>query len=275
MKSTNVTGEVPADIAPERIRHLIRGRIVGRELAVLPEAGSTNDLVMAAGREGAAEGTCVLADRQTDGRGRAGRHWSSPGGAGLYTSVLLRPPTLPAQALCLTLTAGLAVLDAIRSLVPLRPGLKWPNDVLLGTRKVAGILTEMATEGLRISQVVVGIGLNVNQAEEDFAPEIRPLATSLRLAGGASVARAAAAAALYDALDRWYDAFLTRGAEAIVAAARSETVTLGKRVRVLDAEQGWGGRALDLDASGALLVEDEAGRVRRVLADDVSIRDAE
>jgi BirA family biotin operon repressor/biotin-[acetyl-CoA-carboxylase] ligase len=170
--------------------------------------------------------------------------------------------------------AGLAVLEGIRVLTPLQPGLKWPNDVLLGTKKTAGILTEMATEGLRVTQVVIGIGLNVGQADEDFAPEIRPLATSLRLAGGRPVGRSEAAAALYNALDRWYGVFRSDGPEPILLAARAATVTLGKRVRVLGTESTWSGLALDLDEKGALLVEDETGTVRTVLADDVSIRDA-
>jgi BirA family transcriptional regulator, biotin operon repressor / biotin---[acetyl-CoA-carboxylase] ligase len=263
---------LPSDIIPERIRQRLTTRVVGRELHVRAVLGSTNDAAMTAGSAGAPEGLCILADRQERGRGRSGRTWCSQGGVGLYTSVLLRPE-LPAHRLsCVTLLAGLAVLEAIRAVSPLRPCVKWPNDILLDGRKTAGILAEMATEGSRVSRVVIGIGLNVNHQPEDFPPEVRPLATSLAQSLGRTLDRGEVAAALYTALDRWYQSFLVTGCEEVVAAARRETVTLGRSVTVLAEGAAWTGVALDLDRDGALLVRDAAGAVHRVLADDVSIR---
>ena len=263
---------LPIDIFPERILSRLTGRIIGRELTVLPEIASTNDAVMAAGQEGRREGFAVLADRQASGRGRLGRTWASPPRVGIYTSVLLRPPVPTHQAPLLTLTAGLAVVEAIEVVAQVRPGLKWPNDVLLLGQKVAGILAEMATVGLRISHASLGIGINVHHAREDFPAGVRATATSIRLATGRMLDRGELAAALYDALDRWYALFSLGERAGILQAARDKSVTLGRDVMVESGTGRWRGVALDLDADGALLVRSESGAVRRVLADDVSVR---
>ncbi len=189
------------DIAPERIRSQLSSQVIGRRLEILGTVDSTNTTAMAAGRRGEEEGLCVLADRQAAGRGRRGRVWASPPGLGLYTSILLRPAMRPPGGSLLTLAAGVAVVEAIEKEAGLLPRLKWPNDVLLGGRKVAGILTEMATEGARVACTVVGVGINVNQRQEDFPAGLAETATSLRLACGRAFARGDLAAALYNRLD--------------------------------------------------------------------------
>ena len=264
---------LPFDISPERILSRLTGDIIGRQLTVLQEIASTNDAVMAAGQEGRSEGFAVLADRQAHGRGRLGRTWASLPRVGIYTSVLLRPPVPTHQAPLLTLMAGLAVAEAIWAVARIRPGLKWPNDVLLQGRKVAGILTEMASVGLRVSHASLGIGINVHHGREDFPAEMQASATSLRLATGRELDRGELAAALYDALDRWYAVFSSGDRAGILLAAREQSATLGRDVTVESGTNHWQGVALDLDADGALLVRGEDGAVRRVLADDVSIRD--
>jgi BirA family biotin operon repressor/biotin-[acetyl-CoA-carboxylase] ligase len=262
----------PSDLLRETILSRLTARIIGRDLEVVPEIGSTNDAVMAAGQQGTAEGFAVLADHQIRGRGRLGRPWLSREGAGICTSVLLRPRVAPQQTMLLTLMAGLAVAEAIRVVSGVRPDLKWPNDILLQNRKVAGILTEMASMGPRVSHVSVGIGINVHHRREDFPDEVRMTATSLHLATGRSVDRGELVATLYDALDRWYAAFCTGDGARILQAAREQTATLGRDVTVESGTDRWQGVALDLDADGALLVRAENGAVHRVLADDVSIR---
>ena len=147
---------IPADITLEKIQSRLTGRVIGRRLRVVAEIGSTNDAAMAAGHAGEPEGLAILADRQESGRGRLGRTWASVSGLGIYTSILLRPPVPPLQAPLLTLMAGLATAEAIEAVGQVTPALKWPNDVLCGGRKVAGILTEMATMGQQIGHVVVG-----------------------------------------------------------------------------------------------------------------------
>jgi len=263
---------IPADITPEKIQSLLTGRIIGRCLRVVAEIGSTNDAAMAAGRAGEPEGLAILANRQESGRGRLGRTWSSLSDLGIYTSILLRPPVPPLLASLLTLMAGLATAEAIEAVGQVTPALKWPNDVLCGGRKVAGILTEMATMGQQIGHVVVGVGINVGHRAVDFPAEMEATATSIEIAAGRQVDRGEVAASLYNAMDRWYDVFCHQGTDAILQQARCRTATLGRPVTVLADHQRWQGVALDLDTDGALLVRDETGAVHRVLADDVSIR---
>src|SRR5512137_839511 len=150
---------IPLDITTEKIQALLAGRIIGRRLRVVAEIGSTNDAAMAAGRAGEPEGLAILADRQESGRGRLGRSWASLPGLGIYTSILLRPPVPPLLAPLLTLMAGLATAEAIEAVGQVTPTLKWPNDVLCDGRKVAGILTEMATMGQQIGQAAIGVGI--------------------------------------------------------------------------------------------------------------------
>jgi len=263
---------IPADIAIEAIQSRLTGRIIGRRLQVVAEIGSTNDAVMAAGNAGEPEGLAILADRQTSGRGRRGRSWSSLPGVGIWTSILLRPSVSPLQAPLLTLMAGLATAEAIESVARVEPLMKWPNDLLLDGRKVVGILTEMTTTGQRIGHVAIGIGINVHQRREDFPESVRETATSIDLAAGCRVDRGEVAATLYDSLDRWYAAVCGDGTSMILQAARARTATLGKPVMVDTGEEKWQGTAVDLDEDGALLVVDARGAIQRVLAADVSIR---
>lgn len=263
---------IPADITPEKIQSLLTGRVIGRCLRVVAEIGSTNDAAMAAGHAGEPEGLAILADRQGSGRGRLGRTWASLPGLGIYTSILLRPPVPPLRAPLLTLMAGLATAEAVEAVGQVAPAMKWPNDVLCGGRKVAGILTEMATMGQQIGHVVVGVGINVGHRAVDFPAEMEATATSIEMVAGCRVDRGKVAAALYNAMDRWYSIFCQEGTDAILQQARRRTATLGRPVTVLADHQRWQGIALDLDTDGALLVRDETGAVRRVLAADVSIR---
>ena len=263
---------IPPDLVPEKIQAALRSRLIGRPLEVVKEIGSTNDAVLAAGRSGAPEGLAVLADRQTAGRGRQGRAWASPPGVGLYTSVLLRPEQPPALVPLLTLVAGLAVAEAIREVAGLDPLLKWPNDLLVDGRKVAGILTEMASVDARVSYLAVGIGINVNHGARDLPEDLLSVATSLHLASGRTIPRCDLAAALYNSMDRWYQVFREGQTETILAHGRQRSAILGQSVDVLAGEERWRGLAMDLDADGALLVREEDGGVRRVLAGDVSIR---
>jgi BirA family biotin operon repressor/biotin-[acetyl-CoA-carboxylase] ligase len=170
------------------------------------------------------------------------------------------------------LVGGLAVAKAIAQVAGVSPGVKWPNDVLLGDRKTAGILAELATVGSSVSHVALGIGINVNQTRDDLPREVRHEATSLRLAAGRPIARAELAAALYNSLDGWYQVYCAGGAERILARLREWSATLGKVVEISDGDERWRGRAVDLDDCGALLVRDEAGSLRRLVAGDVSIR---
>ncbi len=164
--------------------------IIGRDIRVFHETTSTNDLADKLGRDGVKEGAVVIADKQNKGRGRLGRSWISLPGRGLWFSVLLRPPLSPQAATQLTIASATAVVRALQKSTGLRCDVKWPNDILINGRKICGILTEMAAELESIKHIVLGIGLNVNFAEDDFPPDIRKIASSLKIETGQNSADA-------------------------------------------------------------------------------------
>lgn len=256
---------LPAEID----RHFRPERFVGK-IVHLDEVDSTNRLGIDLAREGAPEGTAVVAERQTSGRGRLGRTWESPARVNLYLSVVLRPALSPVEVPRLTLAAAVAVADAIAATTGLRPGIKWPNDVLLGGRKACGILTELEAEAERVRFVVVGIGVNLNAREEDFPPELRAKATSLAIELGRPVDRPAFAGALLGALERVYGEMLRGGFPGVRARYESWHVLPGRLVTV-DGVPPVEGLVRGIDDEGALIVEAADG-TRRVLSGEVTLR---
>jgi BirA family biotin operon repressor/biotin-[acetyl-CoA-carboxylase] ligase len=230
-------------------------------LSILDITGSTNDDALRLAEEGAPEGTVVLADRQTLGRGRWARVWHSPPALGLYASVVLRP-SRPIQELPrFGLAAAAAARDACAAAVEAPVALKWPNDVVAGGRKLAGVLVETRTTGQTAAWVVVGVGVNVNHGEGDFPPALRGVATSLRmLAGGRTVDREAIAAAFLCGMAAW-NADLGAGRWAGLAAVWAQRAPglAGMRVRVLPA--GWVGTTRGLTDNGAIAVERPDGSI--------------
>jgi len=241
-------------------------RWLGHELVLLADTTSTNDEAMRRGRAGAPHGLCVIADTQSHGRGRQGHVWHSPPGENLYVSVLLRLDLPPMRVPPVTLAAGVAVCDAVNAL-GVRASLKWPNDVLVERgMKVAGILTEMSTRGMRADAVVVGIGVNVNTAE--FPAELAH-ATSLRRELGAPLHRAQVVTGLLTALEDRFDRFVSEPTRALADAWRARSHVWGTSVRVASEGVMLEGVARDLDDDGALVLETADGRRVRVIAGEV------
>ncbi|NQU12135.1 biotin--[acetyl-CoA-carboxylase] ligase [bacterium] len=253
----------PDRLTGDEIRAQLSTTVIGREVLVFEETTSTNDVVerLAPARPG--EGTVVFAETQTAGRGRHGRFWTSPRGRGLWFSVLLRPPWPPAAWSRLTIAAALAVARTVRRLGGLDARIKWPNDITLQNRKLAGILTEQ-----RGSVAVLGIGLNVNCQQDDFPPELRDTATSLLLATGQVQHRATLAAWLIEALDEDYrraqDDF-----EAVAAAWARWCITLGRQITVQVGSRTVAGIAHALDGDGALLLRRDQGQIERIISGDL------
>lgn len=237
-------------------------RAVGHPTERVALTGSTNDDARARARDGAAHGWTLVADAQTAGRGRAGRRWESPPGANLYVSFVLRPSLTPRDAPRVALAAGLAVADAVdRALGATRATVKWPNDVRVDGRKVAGVLVEGGLRGDALAWVVVGVGVNV----KGEAPEaVRALATSVEAARGGEVSRAAVLADLCLAIERRVEA-LESGFDATRAELRRRCETLGRAVSLAGHE----GVAEDIDDDGALLVRVASGALVTVHAGDV------
>jgi BirA family biotin operon repressor/biotin-[acetyl-CoA-carboxylase] ligase len=261
--------EVPDRLGPLELRPLLNTHDLGREIHWSETLGSTSDRAKALADEGADHGEVVIAETQTAGRGRRGRVWASPPRKDVTFSVILRPDLPPARAPELTLVASIAVCDALRQ-AGVDAGIKWPNDLLVGGRKIAGILTELAAEPDRVQWVVIGVGVNVNARAEDFPAELREQATSVLVERGGAAPRALFAVACLTALEDWLDRHAEEGFAPIRAAWRERNVTLGRRVLVQADGRDIEGVAEDLDDQGALLVRDGAG-LQRILAGDVTL----
>jgi len=250
---------VPDLLLPEILRPLLRGTIFDQHLHHFYKIGSTNTAAMAAAADGAPEGSVLLAEEQTAGRGRGANTWESQRSTGIYCSVIVRPALPPSEVLVLSLAAGLAVHSAIRQVDSrVNPDLKWPNDVLIDGQKVCGILTEMNSEATGVRYIVVGIGINVNQAS--FPKELG--AISLRLVTGSEWSRVELVAALLKSLDREYRQLLQdpNARESILRRfAENSSWLQGKAVRIEQNGSSFEGTTEGLDPRGFLRVRTAKG----------------
>jgi len=259
---------VPDLLLPEILRPLLRGTIFDTNFHHFYKIGSTNTTAMAAAAEGAPEGSVFLAEEQTAGRGRGSNAWQSPRSTGIYCSVVLRPALPPSEVLVLSLAAGLAVRAAIQQVDSrVNADLKWPNDVLIDGKKVCGILTEMNAEATRVRYIVVGLGINVNQAS--FPKELS--ATSLRLETASEWSRVELVAALLKSLDREYRQLVTdaNARESILRRFTENSPWVrGREVRIEENGSSFEGTTEGLDPRGFLLVRTARG-VQTVLSGTV------
>ena len=238
---------------------------LGRPLMYQPVTGSTNDNALLAARAGAPHGSLFVTDEQTAGRGRRGNSWLALPGESLLFSVLLRPKLELAQASALTLAIGLALRDAIGPLLSCAAQIKWPNDLYVNGKKLAGVLLESQLQGEHLQAVVVGVGLNV--ATENFPGEIAARATSLRLLGAHDVERESLLQAVLTAIAARVDVYERTGVRGILDELNAADALCGRRVRV-DAQVGLG---RGLDEQGRLLLEDDAGVVHAIIAGTVEL----
>ena len=234
---------------------------------------STNTRAKQLASQGAPEGTVLIADHQTVGRGRRGRSFHSPAGTGIYMSVILRPGCKPEELMHLTCAAAVAMCDAVETACGLRPGIKWTNDLVVGHRKLAGILTELgfAPDGT-VDYAVIGVGINCSQSESDFPEEIRSIATSLKDVTGKQIDRAKLAAAMVESF-RHMSQILFACKDDLMQQYRQDCVTLHKEISVVTADgSARHGTATDIDSAGALVVRFDDGTTETVSSGEVSIR---
>jgi BirA family biotin operon repressor/biotin-[acetyl-CoA-carboxylase] ligase len=263
---------VPDLPLPEELGIRLATQHLGRTYRFLDACGSTNGDVLQMASQGAPHGTVVAADRQTAGRGRMGRQWVSPPGANLYFSVLLRPAAPPFVVPQLALVAGLSVAEAVEQQAPaVEAGVKWPNDVLVAGRKLAGILCEMEAEADAVHAVVVGIGLNVNSGRDDFPPLLRKRATSLRIESGCEIGRVDMLAAVLNALEANYNQWAQGGLASLLPAMEARSVLKGKYVTVSAHRREMAGVVTELDADGCLVLEQEGGTQVHVPSGEVHV----
>jgi BirA family biotin operon repressor/biotin-[acetyl-CoA-carboxylase] ligase len=274
IESTHARGyrlsSAPDALTREAIEPHLETEWLGRSLVCHDVTGSTNDDAGVLARDGAPEGTVVLADAQTAGRGRLGRDWVSRPRLNLYASLLLRPKIAPADAPQLSLVAGVAVAHALER-VGLEPGIKWPNDVLIDGRKVCGVLTEIEAEADMVGSVVVGIGVNLNSERDDFPEELQDRAVSVLMATGAKVNRAFFVATLLECFERAYERWRDGGFGPLKDDWERRATLLGKPVEVAAASATTTGICVGIDSDGALLLKGDDNEVRRVIAGDVTL----
>lgn len=249
-------------------------RMVGRKLCCFRSVDSTNAYLKRAASKGVADGTVAVADEQTGGRGRRGRSFQSPAGKGVYLSALLRPPLEPTKLLPLTGFAAVAVCNAIERVAGARPQIKWTNDLVLGGKKLCGILTELSMEGESgaLQYAIIGIGVNVAQTREDFAGELEGIATSLAIETGKSVSRAALAAAMIEELDALYVALLRHKLRPYLDTYRRDCLTIGREVQLLWEDIHEKVVATGVDDELGLIVLRQNGAQETIRSGEVSVR---
>ena len=269
--------ESPDRLTEGTVRPWLHSKVLGagEKLICLDCIDSTNNYLKRLAVEGAPDGTIAVADQQTAGRGRLGRSFQSPPGTGIYISFLLRPDMMPERAVNLTACTAVAMCDAMERACGVRPQIKWTNDILMDKRKTCGIMTEMSVEGETgaLQYIVLGIGVNVNQALTDFPEELQAVAGSVAMATGKKQDRGRLTAEIINAMDEMYAAW--QAGQWDVDRYRADCATIGREVRVIRAGSERNAFAEAVDDDFALVVRYEDGTREAVFSGEVSVRGLE
>lgn len=261
----------PDVMTAEELGSRLSTKWMGRNCVYRESVDSTNNCARRLAEEGEEEGTLVVAEEQTGGKGRRGRSWTASKGRNIMMTLLLRPKIRPEHASRLTLLMAMAVAEGIRKTTGLSAGIKWPNDVVVDGKKVCGILTELSTEVDYVNYVVIGAGINVNQ--EHFPDEISEVAGSLCQKTGEKIKRAKLAAAVLEELERLYEIFLkTEDLSALYESYNLRCVNIGHEIRVLEPGKEYTGTTDGINARGELVVRKADGTLTEVYAGEVSVR---
>ena len=256
---------IPDKLFPDEISIGLNTKIVGRQIHYYESVDSTMDIAMELALKGCPEGTIVCAETQHKGRGRFGRIWQSAKYKGIYFSLVLKPKLLPLECPKLTLLAAVSSCEAIRKLSGLDCLIKWPNDLIVSNKKVGGILTEMNAEADQIKFVIVGIGINVNTPSNMLPPK----AGSLKELAGKRFSRLDLLRTILQNIDRQYLIFQKGDSQSIIDKWRKYSSTIGHRVKVISQNETIEGQAMDIDSDGGLIVRDDMGMVRKIMAADI------
>jgi BirA family biotin operon repressor/biotin-[acetyl-CoA-carboxylase] ligase len=242
-----------------------------RSIHYFSHTDSTNNRAKLFASEGAPEGTLIVAEEQTSGRGRRGRRWFSPSSEGIYTSIILRPSISPNEAPKLTLMASVAVAETLLSMTSLALSIKWPNDIIINGRKIAGILTEISTEMERIDYVVIGVGINVNTPRKSLPSDIKDTATSVLMETGKPFPRIALLRAYLEWLEIYYTTFMTKGFEPVMKRWKHLAGMIGRNISVDLIDRIRTGEVLDVDKDGFLILREQDGTLERIISGDVTL----
>jgi BirA family transcriptional regulator, biotin operon repressor / biotin---[acetyl-CoA-carboxylase] ligase len=257
--------------ADDLLTRLGKTKVIGRDIRVFEQTTSTNDVIEKLARDGVKEGVVVFAESQTRGRGRLGRKWISPAHKGLWFSILLRPDLRPQETTQLTVASATALRRAIESETKLKPEIKWPNDILIGGKKVAGILTELSAEVDRVKHIILGIGVDVNLDANEFPAGLEKMATSLKIETGDAVSRAELATVILRELDFDYARICADKFTAVADEWETHCATIGRDVTVKIGDRKIRGHAESLDDDGALRLRTEHGRLEPITGGDVTL----
>lgn len=245
----------PDSLTATEISFGLKTEKFGRTVYAHNSVKSTNDIALALADDGAPEGTIVTAEQQTRGRGRLGRSWFSPAGVNVYISIILRPKFQPEQAPALSIIAAVALADTVSEFVPGDVRIKWPNDLMIGRRKTAGILTELSAEKGKINHVVAGIGINVNQGVGSFPEDIRDSATSLRRAVKRKINRVELVQKFLARFEKEYKTYCRYGLRKQLPRIRKYSYLIGKTISVKSGRIKLSGKAIDIDVQGRLVID--------------------
>ena len=255
----------------DKITTGLQTEFIGRKVIAYQQIGSTNDVALRLGRSGAEEGTLVIAESQTAGRGRHGRRWFAPPNSSILASLILRPSIEKSKIAVINLLAAVAVAKAIRIVTSLPTMIKWPNDVLIYDKKVCGILTEVEAERENIQFLVVGMGINVNIPQDSFPVALKPKATSLSILLEDEVSRIKLLQQLLLEFEKRYTLLQDGDFTSIILEAKRLSILLGSFISVKSGRNIITGQALDIDESGALLLRRGMGGIEKIMAGDASL----
>jgi BirA family biotin operon repressor/biotin-[acetyl-CoA-carboxylase] ligase len=256
---------LPDKLFPQEVGYNLNTAIVGKKIYYLETVSTTMDVALRLGAEGAVEGTIVLAEMQTKGRGRLGRNWLSPKYKGIYLSLILRPKISLSQASLLTLLSAISVCEAIKEVTSLEAKIKWPNDIILNDKKLGGILIELNAETDQVKFVVIGLGLNINNDKKSL-PDT---AISLKEAKKEEISRVELLKEILRRMESNYKLFQKGEQREIIEKWRVLNITLGKRIKIAFQKEHLEGEALEIDTDGGLLVRRDSGMIEKIMSGDI------
>lgn len=261
----------PDSVTANKLKIGLKTKTLGQNIHYEETVGSTQKVAHELAANGAPEGTLVIADEQTDGRGRLMREWHSSKGTGIWMSLILKPLLPPQKAPQFTLIAAVAVVQAIQEATGLEPQIKWPNDILINGKKATGILTELQAEPDKINSIIIGIGMNVNQTQEHFPDELKSLATSYGMEAGRSLSRSDIVQRVLERMEALYELYLAKGFTPIKLMWEGYAVSIGRRITARTINGSIEGYTRGITEEGVLQIEDDAGRIHHIYSADIEL----
>lgn len=263
--------KTPEKITADEIRLGLTTDFIGRHIHYEEIVESTQKIAHQLATEVVPEGTVVIAEEQTSGRGRMNRQWHSPKYTGVWMSLIIRPNIPLTKAPQVTLLTAVAIVQAIEEITGLYPQIKWPNDIFINGKKVTGILTELQAEADQIHSIIIGIGINVNQKREDFPVELRETASSLMIESGEQISRSTLIKSVFKHFEKLYNLYLEQGFFPIKLLWEGYAISIGKKIKARTLTNVLEGKALGITDEGVLMLEDEDGKIHHIYSADIEL----